>query len=477
MKHRSPRRQTPRSLRRCADAGSPRTAPRRLVHALTACSLLSFWPGAADLRAQVLPSGMNPVAGQVTARTVGSTLTVNNSPNAIINWNTFSIGTGNAVRFEQANAASQVLNRVTGNDPSAILGSLSSNGRVWLLNPNGVLFGQSARVNVAGLVTSTLNLNNADWLAGNFRFTQGPGAPAAIVNQGELRSSLGGEIALIGATVRNEGEINAPGGRVLLAAGSSVELIDSATPNVGVKVNSGAGEVVNLGSLLGSRRAHRRACGHRQPERDRAGRLAGERAGRRDRAAGDRAADVAGASETSATGATGPGGKIKLLGREVGLVDSARVDASGASGGGEVLVGGGQQGKDPSVPNAQAVYFGPAASIAADATTAGDGGKIMLWSDQATRAYGSLSARGGPDGGNGGFIETSGGWLDARPSKLDLSAPKGTAGSVAAGPLQHHDQRRRARYRLRHRSPSRPMPTARRSRPASSRVSSRSAPT
>ena len=250
MKHRSPRRQTPRSLRRCADGGSPRTAPRRLVHALTACSLLSFWPGAADLRAQVLPSGMNPVAGQVTARTVGSTLTVNNSPNAIINWNTFSIGTGNAVRFEQANAASQVLNRVTGNDPSAILGSLSSNGRVWLLNPNGVLFGQSARVNVAGLVTSTLNLNNADWLAGNYRFTQGPGAPAAIVNQGELRSSLGGEIALIGATVRNEGEINAPGGRVLLAAGSSVELIDSATPNVGVKVNSGAGEVVNLGSLL-----------------------------------------------------------------------------------------------------------------------------------------------------------------------------------------------------------------------------------
>jgi filamentous hemagglutinin family protein len=129
--------------------------------------------GAADLRAQVLPSGMNTVAGQVSARTVGGTLTVNNSPNAIINWNSFSIGAGNAVRFEQAGASSKVLNRVTGNDPSAILGSLSSNGRVWLLNPNGVLFGQSARVDVAGLVTSTLNLNNADWLAGNFRFTQG----------------------------------------------------------------------------------------------------------------------------------------------------------------------------------------------------------------------------------------------------------------------------------------------------------------
>jgi filamentous hemagglutinin family protein len=335
----------------------------------------------------------------------------------------------------RAGAASQVLNRVTGNDPSAILGSLSSNGRVWLLNPNGVLFGQSARVDVAGLVTSTLNLNNADWLAGNFRFTQGPGAPAAIVNQGELRSSLGGEIALIGATVRNEGQINAPGGRVLLAAGSSVELIDSATPNVGVKVNSAAGEVVNLGSLLAAGgRIDVHAGTVNQSGIVRADSLASGPGGEIVLQATERLT-LAGASETTATGANGQGGKVKLLGREVGLLDSARVDASGASGGGEVLVGGGQQGKDASVPNARAVYFGPAASIAADAIGSGDGGKIILWSDEATRAFGSLSARGGADAGDGGFIETSGGWLDARPSKLDLSAPKGTPGQWLLDPF------------------------------------------
>ena len=118
----------------------------------------------------------------------------------------------------------------------------------------------------------------------------------------------------------------------------------------------------------------------------------------------------------------------------MGLLDAARVDASGANGGGEVLVGGGQQGKDPSVPNAQAVYFGPAAGIAADATSAGDGGRIILWSDQATRAYGSLSARGGADGGNGGFVETSGGWLDARPARIDTSAPRGTTGTWLLDP-------------------------------------------
>jgi hypothetical protein len=157
---------------------------------------------------------------------------------------------------------------------------------------------------------------------------------------------------------------------------------------------------------------------------------------------------LAGSSETSATALDGAGGKIKLLGREVGLVDSARVDASGSSGGGEVLVGGGLQGKDPACRMREAVYFAPGASIAADATQAGDGGKIILWSDQATRAYGSLSARGGPNGGNGGFIETSGGWLDARPSKLDLSAPKARRDSGCSTRSTSRSTTR-ARYRLR----------------------------
>lgn len=421
MKHRSPHRHAPR--------------PNQLVRALAACSLLTLWPGAAELRAQVLPSGMNTVAGQVSARTVGGTLTVNNSPNAIINWNSFSIGAGNAVRFEQANATSQVLNRVVGNDPSSILGSLSSNGRVWLLNPNGVLFGQGARVDVAGLVTSTLNLSNADWLAGNYRFAQGVGNPAGIVNQGELRSSMGGHVMLIGATVRNEGEINAPGGQVVLAAGSSVELVDSGAPNVSVKLNASAGEVLNLGRLMAAGgRIDVHGATVNQNGIVRADSLSAGPGGEIVLQAMDRLT-LAGTSETSATSDSGRGGQIKLLGREVGLLDTARVDASGGNGGGQVLVGGGLQGKDASVPNAQAVYFAPAATIVADATVSGDGGRVILWSDIATRAFGSLSVRGGPLGGNGGFIETSGGWLDVRPARLDTSAPLGRSGSWLLDPF------------------------------------------
>ena len=436
MKHSSAHRRARHFIaRRATGARGLQTSPHRLVRALAACSLLTFWPDAAVLRAQVLPTGMNTVAGQVSARTVGNTLTVNNSPNAIINWNSFSIGAGNAVRFEQAGPSSQVLNRVTGNDPSSVLGSLSSNGRVWLLNPNGVLFGQGARVDVAGLVTSTLNLNNADWLAGKHRFVQGAGNPASVVNQGELRSSLGGHVMLIGATVRNEGEISAPGGQVVLAAGSSVELVDSVTPNVSVKLNASAGEVVNLGRLMASGgRIDVHAATVNQNGIVRADSLSAGPGGEIVLQATDRLT-LAGTSETSAIGGSGRGGQIHLLGREVGLLDTARVDASGGSGGGNVLVGGGLQGKDPNVPNAEAVYFGPQARVVADASVSGDGGRIILWSDMATRAFGSLSVRGGPLGGDGGFIETSGGWLDARPARIDTSAPLGRSGSWLLDPF------------------------------------------
>ena len=95
----------------------------------------------------------------------------------------------------------------------------------------------------------------------------------------------------------------------------------------------------------------------------------------------------------------------------------------------------GLQGKDPNVPNAEAVYFGPEARIVADARVSGDGGRIILWSDKATRAFGSLSVRGGPLGGDGGFIETSGGWLDARPARIDTSAPLGRSGSWLLDPF------------------------------------------
>ena len=237
---------------RAAARACRRPVPHRLALALWSASLLSL-ATVDGLQAQVLPSGPVVVHGTAQVTTTGSQMTVVNSNNAILNWKSFSIGTSNGVHFAQPGTTSKVLNRVTGSDPSSILGSLTSNGQVWLLNPNGVLFGKGARVDVAGLVTSTLHLNDDDWLAGRNNFLALPGAAAgSIVNQGELRTALGGRVALVGSSagVTNAGVIDAPGGQVILAAGQSVDLVDTGAPNVAVRVTAPQGEVLNVGQLL-----------------------------------------------------------------------------------------------------------------------------------------------------------------------------------------------------------------------------------
>lgn len=197
-----------------------------------------------------LPTDPTVVHGSATFDTIGDQMNVTNSPNAILDWQSFSIDTGHSVHFQQLNAASQVLNRVTGNDPSQILGNLSSNGGVWLINPHGVLFGQGARIDVGGLVTSTLDISNLDFLAGKFNFNAASGNPGQITNQGEIGTTLGGRVWLIGGKVQNEGMVQTPGGNIVLAAGKSLDLVDSGAPNVIVRITAPDNDVANLGSLV-----------------------------------------------------------------------------------------------------------------------------------------------------------------------------------------------------------------------------------
>ena len=229
-----------------------RTALRPLALAVAAL----FAQASGQAAGPVLPSGLQVMQGQAAVATQGGAMTVTNSANAVLNWQQFSIGAGQSVRFDQPNAASKVLNRVLGQDASRIFGSLSSNGTVWLLNPNGVLFGAGSRVDVAGLMASTLRINDADWLAGRYSLSgaaDGLFGSASVINQGELRTVAGGRVLLVGgATVRNEGLIEAPGGQVLLAAGRSVDLVDSALPNLALRVSAPQGEVLNLGQVLAS---------------------------------------------------------------------------------------------------------------------------------------------------------------------------------------------------------------------------------
>lgn len=199
--------------------------------------------------AQANPTAPVVVNGTATFATSGNLLNVTNSANAIINWGSFSIGVGELTRFIQPSAASAVLNRVTGADPSSILGALQSNGRVFLLNPNGIVFGVGSQVNVAGLVASTLALSDADFLAGRLRFT-GVANAGTVVNQGAITAASGGQIYLVGSGVTNGGVITAPSGEVVLAAGNSVELVDPGTPNLRVEIVAPDNEVRNLDTIV-----------------------------------------------------------------------------------------------------------------------------------------------------------------------------------------------------------------------------------
>lgn len=188
------------------------------------CSLTLALAMCFPVAAPANPVNPTVMAGQAGFNTAGNTLTVTNTPNAIINWQGFSIGPNETTRFIQQSAASAVLNRVTGGDPSQILGALQSNGRVFLINPNGIAFGAGSRIDVGGLVASTLNLSDADFLSGRMNFTERTGA-GAIANAGEIRSAAGSQVLLIAPKVENAGLIEAPNGDILLAAGRSVRLV------------------------------------------------------------------------------------------------------------------------------------------------------------------------------------------------------------------------------------------------------------
>jgi len=234
-------------MARATSVRKPVAAPPVRRRAL-AFAVAAIFEGAA-FPVLALPSGPQVVAGTANISQVGNQLTINNSAGAILDWQKFGIGANELVRFNQPSASSAVLNRVVGVDPSVLLGQLSSNGRVWLVNPTGILVGQGARIDTAAFVASTLNIANADFLAQRLNFAATPGA-GSVVNQGRITTPLGGSVYLVGANVANEGVISTPKGDTILAAGQRVELIDTATPGVKVQITGAAGNATNLGSIV-----------------------------------------------------------------------------------------------------------------------------------------------------------------------------------------------------------------------------------
>ncbi|EMG7234234.1 filamentous hemagglutinin N-terminal domain-containing protein [Salmonella enterica] len=394
---------------------------RKLLGTLTPLALLtgliiSLFPGMA-LANPDLPTGGQIVGGQGSISTSGNQMTIHQqTQNMATNWHSFDVGKNNTVQFVQPDSSSVALNRVTGGSGSQIMGTLKANGQVFILNPNGVLFGKDARVNVAGLVASTKNLSTADFMKGQYTLSGSGTSGVQVINQGSLTTSKGGYIVLAGERVSNSGTVTTPGGKTVLAAGKTVTL---QLDNGGLASVSVNGSVVN--ALVENRglisatngQVYLTAKGQDMLLNtvvNNSGTI--EAKGLESRGGeivlnGGDSGVVSQSGRLLADSQTGQGGKVILEGQNIHLAGSSLTSATGKTGGGEVYVGGGWQGKDSVIRNASKVVMDKTATVDVSATDAGNGGTAVLWSDDYTNFRGAVLAKGGAQSGNGGRVETS----------------------------------------------------------------------
>ncbi|WP_295541824.1 filamentous hemagglutinin N-terminal domain-containing protein [uncultured Pseudacidovorax sp.] len=430
----------------CMGAGSA-------IAQLAPLTLPAIAPGAGALRGVAI-TAQNPAAGTMTL--------TQSQARAIAQWTSFSIGANAAVNIVQPSAASVLLNRVTGGNPSEIAGQLSANGRVFLVNPSGVLFSGTAQVNVGGLVATTLDIPDAGFMpAGRENTPLGPGevlvfersdaTGATVVNRGRIVASAGGTVLLMGAGASNDagGTINAPNGTAGLVSGRKVSLDFAGDGLTNVVINADAlasvASAANAGTLQadGGRALMLGAS-------SRPGQLVVSNSGVvQARSVEARNGEIVlgagranvlqvtgGTIDASGTGAGRSGGRVTLAGGQVAVADppltespvpvaapAVLVDVRGVAGGGTVTVAG------------PVVNIGPTATLDASATGAGNGGSLVFNDGAAVtlpgetvpsatagrsslQLAGTLNARGAGSGA-GGSIAASATAMNVSPAGLD----------------------------------------------------------
>lgn len=403
--------------------------------ALNTASVLIAIAWAASSIAVAAPTGGVAVVGQMSTSTQGSQTTITTQNGAglnysAINWQSFSVPQGTSTYFQQPSASSAVINRVVTNTPSQLFGTLGSNGHLVLVNQAGITVGAGAVVDTAGFTASALKMSDADALAGRMRFGDGT-AGGSVSVQGQVLARSG-DVVLIGSSVDTgkDALVRAPNGSTILAAGQQVEITGRGLEGISMTVQAPENNAVNLGALQGDAVAiFAGTLKHSGAIQATRASLEGGRVVLK--AAGD--AIVDGNASIVATGTVG--GSVDVLGQRVGLTDTASIDVSGSQGGGQVRIGGDYQGKNADVPNAQFAYVGRDVSITANATDVGKGGRVIVWADDTTRAYGSIEAKGGAGGGDGGFVETSGKRaLDVNGIRVSAVASAGRSGTWLLDP-------------------------------------------
>ncbi|EAC0960005.1 filamentous hemagglutinin N-terminal domain-containing protein, partial [Salmonella enterica subsp. enterica] len=425
-------------------SGSVRLGKLRPVTILIG-SLLGMLPAHHVLAraATLLPTGGQIVVGQGNISSSGSTMTITQGSQKLgTNWNTFDIGQGNSVVFVQPGSSAVALNRVTGGGgASQIMGTLTANGQVFLLNPNGVLVGKTGQVNTAGFVASTQSISDSDFAGGNITLRSvGNGS---IINQGNLTSTAGGYVVLSGGQVTNQGTITTPGGRTVMASADQVTLSLDGAGLTGVSVNGAVVNalVKNQGLIVADNgQVQLTARGQDMLLSEAVNNSGIIRAQGLSQQGGSIVLDggnsgvVTQAGTLDVSSATVRGGKVVLEGQNIHLTGGSLINATGQTGGGQVYTGGGWQGKDGSITNADAVVMDSGAVIDVSATGSGNGGTAVLWSDKYTNFRGDILARGGISGGHGGQVETSSHNNLQAFGRVDAGAAKGSAGNWLLDP-------------------------------------------
>ena len=429
-------------------------APRRRT-GLPAPAMATFAASlsiGASSAAMAGPTGGTVVQGQGTISTPSSTQTVINqsSQQLTLNWSSFNVGANESVRFYQPSSTSVAFNRILGQSASQIFGQIDANGQVVLINPNGLLIGRTAQLNVSSLIVSSLDAIDFNAASGGYRFSATRSDPGSVINEGLITAQPGGSVTLLGGHVSNSGTIIADYGTVNLAAGRTATLDLAgdgllrlevgadlvANPDGAVSAVENSGSIVaNGGHVLLTASAVKNVF------ENLVNNTGVVRANRIDNSGGTiellgpgGTVLSSGTLDASAGDGVSTGGSVSVEGDRVGLLGNAVVNVSGASGGGTALIGGDTHGANPEVLDATQAYVSAGTTIDADAGATGAGGRVVVWSNEFTQYYGSLSARGGSLWGNGGSAEVSGKQVLEFDGTANLTAPHGIWGTLLLDP-------------------------------------------
>ncbi|MDX1901007.1 MAG: hypothetical protein SFW66_03255 [Gammaproteobacteria bacterium] len=402
------------------------------------------------------PEGGSVVAGDATiASTDSKTVQVNQSSDkVIIDWHSFNINADEHTHFQQP-AHGIALNRI---DPdqgmSKIYGSLTSTGMIVLVNQAGIYIGPGALIDVGGIIASTQNISNDNFLAGKYIFDQPAHYFGSIINRGMIHTADYGLVALLGTAVDNDGYIDSHLGTIILSSGKMFTLnfsgeqlihfvVGQDTENLGLDENGNPlrSSISNSGVLLadgGKILVSANAVSHVLDHVINMSGVAEARSVYQQNGeiilSGGHEGVVKVSGTLNASGQTekNSGGMIHITGHQI-LLNNAQLSANGGTGGGEILIGGDFHGAGI-LGHAEATVIDSGTLIEANALNEGYGGNIAIWSDQLTKFYGTISARGGTLSGNGGFVETSSENVLEALGNVDASASNGLPGSWLLDP-------------------------------------------